>query len=92
MPSDREIWTIVEALRERFPVLGADRLPLDLISFAELELKLDLIPDDGGLIQPRSLRLLPGVPARFRLGCLAALRLRLRPGGGFVRALLHTDW
>ena len=44
------------------------------------------------LIQPRSLHLLPGVPARFRLGCLAALRLRLRPGGGLVRALLHTDW
>ena len=47
MARDREIWTIVEELRERFPVLGADRLPLDLISFAELELKLDLIPDDG---------------------------------------------
>jgi len=53
MPRDREIWTIVEALRERFPVLGADRLPLDLISFAELELKLDP-PGSGWAASPPS--------------------------------------
>ena len=47
MPRDREIWTKVEALRVQFPALRADRLPLDLVTFVELELKLDIIPDDG---------------------------------------------
>jgi hypothetical protein len=45
MPTDRDIWTRVEELREQFPSLRADHLPLDLITFVELELRLDIIPD-----------------------------------------------
>jgi hypothetical protein len=49
MPTDRDIWTRVEELREQFPSLRADHLPLDLITFVELELRLDIIPDDNVL-------------------------------------------
>jgi hypothetical protein len=49
MPTDRDIWIRVEELRELFPALCADRLPLDLITFVELDLRLDIIPDDGVL-------------------------------------------
>ncbi len=41
-----EIWTKVENLRAKYEVLQADPLPLDLISFVELELRMDLIPYD----------------------------------------------
>ena len=40
MPTDRDIWTRVEELREQFPSLRADHLPLDLITFVELDLVL----------------------------------------------------
>lgn len=49
MPTDCDIWNQVEELREQFPSLRADHLPLDLITFVELELRLDIIPDDGVL-------------------------------------------
>jgi len=42
-----EIWEHVEALRSRFESLRIDQLPLDMITFVELELRLDLIPYDG---------------------------------------------
>lgn len=44
--TNAEIWTKVEELRGRHETLAADKIPLDLISFAELELRLDLIPYD----------------------------------------------
>ncbi|MCX6878710.1 MAG: ImmA/IrrE family metallo-endopeptidase [Verrucomicrobia bacterium] len=47
MPDDPRIWSKVEELRERFPCLRSDKLPLDLIIFVDLDLRLDLIPDDG---------------------------------------------
>lgn len=47
MPTDSGIWDQVEKLRERFASLRPDHLPLDLITFIELELRLDIIPDDG---------------------------------------------
>ena len=49
MADDREIWSMVEALREEYPALRANKLPLDLITFVELDLRLDIIPDDGVL-------------------------------------------
>ena len=45
--TDSEIWDTVEALRSEHPMLHAGHLPLDLITFVDLELGLDLIPYDG---------------------------------------------
>lgn len=42
-----EIWERVEALRSKFESLRVDKLPLDMITFVELELRLDLIPYGG---------------------------------------------
>ncbi len=41
-----EVWKKVEDLRARHEILMADKIPLDLISFVELELRMDLIPYD----------------------------------------------
>lgn len=45
--SKNSTWKKVETVRSQYEALGADKLPLDLISFIELDLKLDLIPYDG---------------------------------------------
>ena len=42
-----EIWNQAEELRKRYDTLKVEKLPLDLISFIELDLRLDLIPYDG---------------------------------------------
>ena len=47
MPSDPQIWSRVEELRAQYPGLRSDKLPLDLITFVDLDLRLDLIPYDG---------------------------------------------
>jgi len=47
MLNDPEIWRKVEELREEFSNLGPGNLPLDLVTFVDLELRLDLIPYDG---------------------------------------------
>jgi len=39
-----QIWEKTEALRVTHETLQADKIPLDLISFVELDLRLDLIP------------------------------------------------
>ncbi len=44
--TNEEIWAQVEALREKYETLSEGKIPLDLISFVELDLKLDLIPFD----------------------------------------------
>lgn len=44
--TNAEVWTIVEELRMKYEILQADKIPLDLISFVELELRMDLIPYD----------------------------------------------
>jgi hypothetical protein len=44
--TNAEIWTKVEELRAKHEILQADKIPLDLISFVELELRMDLIPYD----------------------------------------------
>jgi hypothetical protein len=44
--TNAEIWTRVEELRAKHEILRADKIPLDLISFVELELRMDLIPYD----------------------------------------------
>lgn len=44
---DNEIWDRVEALRSVHPSLQAGHLPLDLVTFVDLDLGLDLIPYDG---------------------------------------------
>jgi len=41
-----EIWKIVENLRVVYSTLMVEKLPLDLISFVELDLRMDLIPYD----------------------------------------------
>ena len=41
-----QIWEKAEELRERYGTLKSDQIPLDMISFVELELRLDLIPFD----------------------------------------------
>jgi transcriptional regulator of nitric oxide reductase len=41
-----EVWKKAEDLRARHEILKADKIPLDLISFVELELRLDLNPYD----------------------------------------------
>lgn len=46
--TDPEIWAKVEQFRaQHAPHLNAEMIPLDLVTFADLELKLDLIPYDG---------------------------------------------
>jgi len=47
MKTNSEIWEIVENLRCAHATLKVEQLPLDLISFVELDLRLDLIPYDG---------------------------------------------
>jgi len=47
MKSNSEIWKIVEDLRSAHATLKVEQIPLDLISFVELDLRLDLIPYDG---------------------------------------------
>ncbi len=42
-----DIWKVVEDLRSAHASLRVDQLPLDLISFVELDLRMDLIPYDG---------------------------------------------
>ena len=44
--TNADIWNQVEALRGPHETLRADKIPLDLISFVELDLRLDLIPYD----------------------------------------------
>lgn len=44
--TNTEVWAKVEELRAKHGILQADQLPLDLISFVELELRMDLIPYD----------------------------------------------
>ena len=44
--TNAEVWKKVEELRMRYEILQADKIPLDLISFVELELRMDLIPYD----------------------------------------------
>lgn len=44
--TNQQIWGKVEELRARHETLRADKIPLDLISFVELDLRLDLIPYD----------------------------------------------
>lgn len=41
------IWKQVEEIREQYQRISATTLPLDLIEFIELDLKLDLIPFDS---------------------------------------------
>lgn len=44
----QDIWQRVEDFRKQHaPKLNADKIPLDLVTFVELDLKLDLIPYDG---------------------------------------------
>ncbi len=45
--TNTEIWKIAEELRDTYETLRVEKLPLDLISFVELDLRLDLIPYDG---------------------------------------------
>lgn len=46
--NNADIWQCVERFRTRHtPDLNADKVPLDLLTFIELELKLDVIPLDG---------------------------------------------
>ena len=45
--TNAEIWNQAEELRNLYDTLKVDKLPLDLISFVELDLRLDLIPYDG---------------------------------------------
>ncbi len=47
MMTNTEIWNQAETLRNTYDNLKVDKLPLDLISFVELDLRLDLIPYDG---------------------------------------------
>lgn len=44
--TNSEVWKKVEDLRAKHEILKADKIPLDLISFVELELRLDLVPFD----------------------------------------------
>lgn len=44
--TNNQIWEKAEKLRARHEALRADKIPLDLISFVELDLRLDLIPYD----------------------------------------------
>jgi IrrE N-terminal-like domain len=44
--TNKQIWEKVEELRVKHETLRADKIPLDLISFVELDLRLDLIPYD----------------------------------------------
>lgn len=44
--TNAEVWKKVEELRTQYDVLQAEKVPLDLISFVELELRMDLIPYD----------------------------------------------
>ena len=44
---DEEIWDRVEEFREQHSGLGAGDLPIDLITFVDLDLGLDLIPYEG---------------------------------------------
>lgn len=44
--TNAEVWKKVEDLRAKHEILMADKIPLDLISFVELELRMDLIPYD----------------------------------------------
>jgi hypothetical protein len=45
--TNAEIWNQAEELRNLYDTLKVEKLPLDLISFVELDLRLDLIPYDG---------------------------------------------
>ena len=45
--TNSDIWNIVEELRRTHDTLKVAQLPLDLIAFVELDLRLDLIPYDG---------------------------------------------
>ena len=44
--TNEQVWDKVEELRAKHETLKADKIPLDLISFVELDLRLDLIPYD----------------------------------------------
>ncbi|MEX1116545.1 MAG: ImmA/IrrE family metallo-endopeptidase [Akkermansiaceae bacterium] len=44
--TNEQVWDKAEELRAKFETLKADKIPLDLISFVELDLRLDLIPYD----------------------------------------------
>jgi hypothetical protein len=44
--TNEQVWEKVELLRARHETLKADKIPLDLISFVELDLRLDVIPYD----------------------------------------------
>ena len=44
--TNKQVWDKAEELRERYESLKASKIPLDLISFVELDLRLDLIPYD----------------------------------------------
>lgn len=46
--TNKDIWQRVEEFRRQYsPHLNADKTPLDLLTFIELELKLDVIPFDN---------------------------------------------
>ena len=45
--TNAQVWIKVEELRARYANLLPDRLPLDMVAFVELDLRLDLIPYDG---------------------------------------------
>lgn len=44
--TNEQVWEKAEELRERYESLKSTKIPLDLISFVELDLRLDLIPYD----------------------------------------------
>jgi hypothetical protein len=44
--TNEQVWDIAEELRAKYETLKADKIPLDLISFVELDLRLNLIPYD----------------------------------------------
>lgn len=44
---NEEIWNVVEDLRSKHVMLSGKHLPMDLISFVELDLRMDLIPYDS---------------------------------------------
>lgn len=49
-----QVWKAVEDLRQRYPLLAEDRVPIDVFSFFELDLGLDAIP-------------FPALTARYRV-------------------------
>ena len=43
----QEVWRQVEQLRLQHEFIQSGRLPLDLVSFIELQFRLDILPFDG---------------------------------------------